>query len=262
VATPTITASANDTIVKAGSTDAVTDATGHQWTIKDGTVQQDGTAAGYSANVKELAYVDGTVWQENAAGNWWSWNGTNWPGDGTSASPLPATPTSPASGSGTPSTTPDTVTVSVVGATKTVTAPSTISGDTFSLTASGAVNATLGSTVTYLKFTGSAGANVTGGSAASVITAAAGTNSFAAGTNFMNVTGGSGADSYNFGAKSTFLGIENFSTAQGDTLNVASSLKQGMHTVTDNHNTVLAFGNGAAIQLHGVTEAPAIHWTT
>jgi hypothetical protein len=257
------TPSANDTIVKAGSTNAITDAAGHKWTISNGTVQQDGMAAGHSANVNELAYVDGTVWQENAAGGWWGWSNSGWnTGNGTTTSPLPAGATPPASGGGGSHTTPDTTTLSVAGSTKVVTVPSTVSGDTFSLTASGAVNAKLGSTVSYLKFVGDSGANVTGGSAASVITATAGTNSFKAGTNFMDVTGGSGADAYTFGAKSTFLGIENFSAAQGDTLNVASSLKQGMHTITDNHNTVLAFGNGSAIQLHGVTAAPTIHWTT
>jgi Ca2+-binding RTX toxin-like protein len=152
--------------------------------------------------------------------------------------------------------------MSAVGVTKTVTAPSTVSGNTFSLTTSGATNVTLGSTVSYIKFVGSAGANVTGGSAASVITATAGKNAFTAGTNFMEVTGGKGADAYTFGAKSPFLDVEDFSAAKGDTLNVASSLKQGMYTITDNHNTALVFGTGAVIDLHGVTAAPTIHWTT
>jgi hypothetical protein len=54
-------------------------------------VNENGTAIGYSANVSEIAYVNDTIWQENASHLWWSWNGTGWVGSGTSASPLSAT---------------------------------------------------------------------------------------------------------------------------------------------------------------------------
>src|SRR6185369_7727680 len=103
--TPTrpTTPSADDTVVLAGSTAAITDASGNKWTIVNGVVDENGKAAGYSANVAEIAYVKGTIWQVNTAGLWWSWNGTTWPGNGTSTSPLPVT---------TRTVTPDTIVVS------------------------------------------------------------------------------------------------------------------------------------------------------
>jgi hypothetical protein len=79
--------------VKAGSTAAIQDASGNSWTIANGVVDENGQAAGFSANVAEIAYVGGTLWQENTANMWWSWNGTSWPGTGTATSPLPATTT-------------------------------------------------------------------------------------------------------------------------------------------------------------------------
>ncbi len=66
--TPKPTPSADDTVVTAGSTAAITDASGNTWTIASGTVQENGQAAGFSANVTEIAYVNGNVWQENNAG--------------------------------------------------------------------------------------------------------------------------------------------------------------------------------------------------
>ncbi|HVY17267.1 MAG TPA: hypothetical protein VHB27_18735, partial [Rhodopila sp.] len=89
---PLPAASANDTIVKNGSAAAITDANGDQWTVKGGVVYQDGQTAGYSANVAEIAYVNGNVWHENTSNLWWEWNGTSWSGNGTATSPLP-TPT-------------------------------------------------------------------------------------------------------------------------------------------------------------------------
>ena len=246
------TPSANDTVVQAGSASAITDASGNQWTIANGAVQENGAAAGYSANVSEIAYVNGTVWQENAGNLWWSWNGTAWPGNGTTTSPLPATA---------PPVTSDTIVVSAGGTATPVTAPSTVSGDTFSLTSAGVTNAVLGATPTFVQFTGASGANVTGGSAPSIVAASDGANTFTAGSGYMDVTGGAGADAYNFTASSKFLAVEDFSAAKGDALNIASSLQSGMQTLTDGHNTLLAFGNGSLIELHGVTAAPTIHWT-
>ncbi|HWE31500.1 MAG TPA: hypothetical protein VHB97_26045 [Polyangia bacterium] len=38
----------------------------------------------------ELAYVNGSIWQENASQLWWQYVGGGWsPSDGTSVSPLP-----------------------------------------------------------------------------------------------------------------------------------------------------------------------------
>ncbi|MFL5252275.1 MAG: carbohydrate-binding domain-containing protein [Rhodopila sp.] len=81
----------------AGSTAAITDASGNKWTITPGgQIAVNGTTDATTANVKELAYVDGKVWQENASNLWWgktspsaSWS----PTDGTSTSPLPASAT-------------------------------------------------------------------------------------------------------------------------------------------------------------------------
>ena len=92
-ATPTMTPSANDTVVT-GTTTAITDASGNLWTIASGgQVAVNGTIDPTTANVIELAYVNGTIWQENASDLWWgktsptaSWE----PGAGTSVSPLPA----------------------------------------------------------------------------------------------------------------------------------------------------------------------------
>jgi hypothetical protein len=96
------TSSPNDTMVLAGSSGTITDASGNQWTITgSGQVAVNGTADPTTANVTELAYVNNQVWQENSSNLWWSktsptaaWSS----GYGTSTSPLPA-PISIASGS-------------------------------------------------------------------------------------------------------------------------------------------------------------------
>ncbi|HET6609736.1 MAG TPA: hypothetical protein VFG62_23905, partial [Rhodopila sp.] len=95
-ATPTATPtpSPNDTMVLAGSSGSVTDAGGNAWTITSGgQVAVNGTADMTTANVTELAYVNGNVWQENSANLWWSKTSPTaaWgPAAGTSTSPLPA----------------------------------------------------------------------------------------------------------------------------------------------------------------------------
>jgi ribosomal protein S11 len=101
VVTPpaTKTPSANDTVVLAGSKAAITDASGNLWTITSGgQVAINGTTDKATANVTELAYVNGTIWQENASKLWWGETKPNdsWaPAAGTSTSPLPATPVTP-----------------------------------------------------------------------------------------------------------------------------------------------------------------------
>ncbi|HEY0185763.1 MAG TPA: cellulase family glycosylhydrolase, partial [Rhodopila sp.] len=94
---PTPTPSPNDTVVKANSNAAIIDGSGNKWTItSDGLVAVNATPDATTANVIELAYVNGTIWQENSSKLWWSktrpdmsWSA----GDGTATSPLPATPT-------------------------------------------------------------------------------------------------------------------------------------------------------------------------
>jgi Cellulase (glycosyl hydrolase family 5)/Ca-dependent carbohydrate-binding module xylan-binding len=89
---PLPTPSPNDTVIKASSNGSITDANGDVWTITNtGSVDMNGSPAGYSANVIELAYVNGNVWQENSSNLWWEWQNNSWqPGAGTSQSPLPA----------------------------------------------------------------------------------------------------------------------------------------------------------------------------
>jgi endoglucanase len=82
--------SANDsTVTSVGA--VLCDSSGNMWAITNlGTITINGTAAGYSANVIELAYVNGVIWQENSSKLWWSWVGGTWtPTSGTSTSPLP-----------------------------------------------------------------------------------------------------------------------------------------------------------------------------
>jgi hypothetical protein len=89
-AAPPATPSANDAKIASNDYGAsLIDATGNNWTITAaGAATVNGAAAGYTANVSTLAYVDGHIWQENTAGNWWQWTGTGWAG-GSATSPLP-----------------------------------------------------------------------------------------------------------------------------------------------------------------------------
>ena len=69
--TPTPAASPNDTVVK-GTTGAITDTSGRNWTITaGGQVAINGVADTTTANVIELAYVNATIWQENSSNLWW-----------------------------------------------------------------------------------------------------------------------------------------------------------------------------------------------
>jgi len=66
----------------------ITDASGNVWTVSAGVIYENGTLAGYSKGVVEFAYDDAIIYQENAAGGWWSWNGSTWE----SSSAAPKTP--------------------------------------------------------------------------------------------------------------------------------------------------------------------------
>ena len=100
VVTPTPTASPNDTVVNLGSTAAITDANKVKWTITaGGQVAVNGATDTTTSGVKELAYVNGTVWQENGSNLWWGKTTPTaaWaPGPGTATSPLPTSITIPA----------------------------------------------------------------------------------------------------------------------------------------------------------------------
>jgi hypothetical protein len=84
-----VTASPNDTVVLAGSTAGITDANGNVWTITaGGQVAINGVTDTATATVAQLAYVNGTIWQQNTAG---LWRGETVPNDSWSAT----TPTAP-----------------------------------------------------------------------------------------------------------------------------------------------------------------------
>ncbi len=86
------------TAAQAAKGASITDASGNVWSIaSNGEVSVNGTPDGQSANVIELAYEKGLIWQENSADMWWSKSspsGTWGPTYGTSTSPIPAS-TSP-----------------------------------------------------------------------------------------------------------------------------------------------------------------------
>lgn len=72
---PNQVASANDTIVTVipgMATASITDISGNVWSISGGKVTLDGVADPTTANVVELAFVNGKIWQENTSNLWWS----------------------------------------------------------------------------------------------------------------------------------------------------------------------------------------------
>jgi hypothetical protein len=87
--------SPNDTVVLAGSTAGITDASGNVWTITGGgPVAVNGTVDAITSGVVKLAYVNGTIWQQTASGLWWGETQPNdsWgPQAGTMTGPLPVT---------------------------------------------------------------------------------------------------------------------------------------------------------------------------
>ncbi len=92
------TLSANDTVVTING-GTITDASGNHWTLDNGQVQVNGVVDLTTANVIELAYVNGRIWQKNASNLWWAKSnpGGHWlPTYGTLVSPLFAS-TSPVS---------------------------------------------------------------------------------------------------------------------------------------------------------------------
>jgi hypothetical protein len=83
--------SSNDTVIsRAGQT--ITDAAGNIWSIVNGQVAVNGQIDGTTANVIQMAYENGTVWQKNADNLWWgktaptdAWSPTY----GTAIDPIP-----------------------------------------------------------------------------------------------------------------------------------------------------------------------------
>jgi hypothetical protein len=56
----------------------IIDSGGNVWTLAGGVIYENGALAGYSNAVTKLRYNNNTVYQQNAAGGWWSWNGRTW----------------------------------------------------------------------------------------------------------------------------------------------------------------------------------------
>ncbi len=80
----------------------ITDSSGNVWTVSGNVVYKNGALAGSSANAARLLYDNSTIYQENSAGGWWSWNGSSWK---SSSDPVPSTgATAPATGATAPAT--------------------------------------------------------------------------------------------------------------------------------------------------------------
>ncbi|MGD0107255.1 MAG: hypothetical protein ABSC06_24935 [Rhodopila sp.] len=63
-----------------GSPMTVTDSAGNTWTVTaNGTVDENGSAAVYTADVSQIVNVNGQIYQE-ANGHWWVWDGSGWEG--------------------------------------------------------------------------------------------------------------------------------------------------------------------------------------
>ena len=242
------TASPDNTVVPAGSTAAITDASGNQWTITaGGQVAVNGVADATTNGVIELAYENGLIWQENSADLWWSETspGAGWePPGGTATSPVPAaTPTAtlntamvPAgstaaitdtSGNQAADTTPSVAATNVATAAGTPNdaagvRTATDHGATFNLTAPGAAKVTLGGTSHRHRFIGTS----TAGKAA------------------PDATGGAGRDSHVHNSHDAQLTIKDFSTTKGGTRTLDSAIKGSLVWAADGHDgTLLPFDN-------------------
>jgi hypothetical protein len=84
--------SAGDTSTPAAS--VLVDGGHDVWTVVSGVVYRNGAKAGYSAQVIELLYLGGVIYQENSAKGWWKWSGGAWVAvsDPVSSPPPPAPP--------------------------------------------------------------------------------------------------------------------------------------------------------------------------
>jgi hypothetical protein len=81
----------NDTVISLPDQE-ITDATGNTWSIVDGQVAVNGAVDPTTANVTEMAYENGVVWQKNSDNLWWSKTSPSaqWsPPYGTSVDPVP-----------------------------------------------------------------------------------------------------------------------------------------------------------------------------
>jgi len=98
LAAPVVVTSPNGTSIPPAT--QIVDASDNVWTLSGGVVYEKGALAGYSKGVTLLVYDNNIVYQENAAGGWWSWNGTTWV-----SSSVPVTGANTPTITGTPATT-------------------------------------------------------------------------------------------------------------------------------------------------------------
>ena len=89
------TVSRNDTVLATaaafGPVGAIVDSSANTWSILNGQVAVNGVIDPTTANVTELAYVNGKIWQQNSQGSWWAKASPadNWgPPGGTSTNPV------------------------------------------------------------------------------------------------------------------------------------------------------------------------------
>jgi hypothetical protein len=272
---PTPAPTSKDNTVVLGTAGKIVDAHGNTWTITaGGQVAVNGKVDTTTANVTELAYEKGLVWQENTAKLWWSkalptdaWG----PAMGTSTSPVPTTaPTVMAAAMAPVTTTPASITLTPpTGAAQTIdgntAATVSLRTDTFSLLGNGVARIAMGSGNDSLKFVGMSNVTLTNRTGNVTVTADGGSNTFVAGKGALEVTGGAGADSYVVKAGSGALTIDDFSAAKGDTLTLGANLKAAMHVGSDGHGgTAISFGTGTGtIDLRNVASVPtaAIHFS-
>jgi hypothetical protein len=250
-----ITPSSNNTVVMAGTANAIADPLGNKWTINAAhQVAVNGVADTTTGGVVELDYTKGLVWCENTKSMWWSKTAPSaaWgPHDGTATAPISITVTNQA-----------TAAVTKIDATKVHN--ETDYGATISLTAPGVAKVTLGITAEKLSFASMSSISLTVGSAAATVLADGGKNAFAAGKGALDVTGGPGASAYYYHSGNALLTIEDFSAAKGATLTVDTALKGSLVIGSDGHaGTMLSFGSLAAgidIKVLATMPAASIHW--
>ena len=96
-ADPRLTASLSGTSIPAET--QITNGSATVWVVSGGLVYKNGVGDGISNGVTLLLYDNGTIYQQNSAGNWWSWSAGKWasssdPRKTTSANgtSIPATP--------------------------------------------------------------------------------------------------------------------------------------------------------------------------
>jgi hypothetical protein len=73
---PRTAVSANGTSIPAAT--EIIDSSGNVWVVSGGVIYKNGWPAGYSNAVSQLVYDNKTLYQDNSAGAWWSWNGSAW----------------------------------------------------------------------------------------------------------------------------------------------------------------------------------------